>query len=156
MVIILNKDTDIFKWKFQQPYSTALVIPVNGLGVAGKGLAKQFKDKYPNWYEDYRQQCKASKDLYNGKPSLYLEPSIRQYFINFPTKQNWQNNSQLDFIELGLRNLVESVEPLSELFEIVFPAIGCGLGRLKFEDVRNKIEAVFEDSILDVYLIPPK
>jgi hypothetical protein len=156
MVIILNKNTDIFKWRFQEPYSTALVVPVNGLGVAGAGLAKQFKNRYPNWYEDYNQQCNLSKDLYNGKPSLYKEPSIKQYFINFPTKQNWLNNSQLEFIELGLRNLVELIEPNHELVEIVFPAIGCGLGRLKFEDVRNEIDVAFDGSPLDVYLIPPK
>jgi len=34
--------------------------PVNCKGVAGRGLAKEFKERYPNSFQTYRQQCQSA------------------------------------------------------------------------------------------------
>lgn len=36
----------------------ALVNPVNCVGVMGTGLAKQFKAKYPEMFDKYKELCK--------------------------------------------------------------------------------------------------
>ena len=35
----------------------ALINPVNTQGIMGKGLAYQFKIKYPNNFQNYEQKC---------------------------------------------------------------------------------------------------
>ena len=39
----------------------ALVNPVNCVGVMGAGLAKQFKAKYPEMFDKYKELCKQGK-----------------------------------------------------------------------------------------------
>ena len=35
----------------------AAVNPVNCVGVMGAGLAKQFKERYPQMFKDYKKRC---------------------------------------------------------------------------------------------------
>lgn len=43
----------------------ALVNPVNCVGIMGAGLAKQFKDKYPDMFDRYKELCRQGK-FYGG------------------------------------------------------------------------------------------
>lgn len=62
-----------------------IINPVNTIGVMGKGLALQFKDKFPNNFLKYRQHCLAG-NLTIGKLLITTENNKR--IINFPTKQD--------------------------------------------------------------------
>lgn len=42
-------------------HTEALVNPVNCVGVMGKGLALAFKEKFPENFRKYREQCKKIK-----------------------------------------------------------------------------------------------
>lgn len=48
---------------FDSPAQT-LVNPVNTVGVMGKGLALEFRRRYPNMFDEYKKQCRDrwSKD----------------------------------------------------------------------------------------------
>ena len=50
----------------------ALINPVNIEGVMGKGLAYQFKKKYPDNFEKYKQAC-LEKKIDIGKDLIYTE-----------------------------------------------------------------------------------
>jgi O-acetyl-ADP-ribose deacetylase (regulator of RNase III) len=47
-----------------------LVNTVNCVGVMGKGLALEFKKRFPDMFEDYVARCKA-KRVRLGEPYLY-------------------------------------------------------------------------------------
>ncbi len=47
-----------------------LVVPVNCIGVAGKGLAKEFGQRYPLFLAQYQRQC-AMGALIPGRLALY-------------------------------------------------------------------------------------
>jgi hypothetical protein len=76
-----------------------LVAPVNCEGVAGRGLALQFKERYPGWYRLYRECCRTGV-LQPGCPLLHwgIEPMV----MSFPTKDQWRLPACLGAIEIGL------------------------------------------------------
>lgn len=66
-----------------------LINPVNTVGVMGKGLACDFKRKYPQNFLKYEKYCK-SKDFTIGK--LLIIQENNKNIINFPTKKHWKEN----------------------------------------------------------------
>lgn len=102
----------------------AIVNPVNCVGAMGKGLALQFKEKYPLNYKAYRSYC-FNNQMKLGKSFIFFENEKK--IINFPTKGHWSKPSKLSYIEAGLKDLVTR---LDEEDVIVFPLLGCGEGGL--------------------------
>jgi O-acetyl-ADP-ribose deacetylase (regulator of RNase III) len=110
-----------------------LVNPVNCVGISGKGLALEFKRKYPLMFASYKQMCDA-KALDIGNLAFWSPPAHGKSVLIclFPTKKHWRQSSSVDIIERGLRAYVEySVKfPIES---VAFPRLGCGLGNLNFE-----------------------
>lgn len=119
--------------------SSALVIPVNTVGVAGKGLALAFKLKFPEWYKSYREQC-DNGSLIVGRPILHTFDNFQEvrYFISFPTKMYWRNPSEFGWISVGLDNLRKLIFK-HHIKTIAIPALGCGLGGLDWPTIEKLI-----------------
>lgn len=118
----------------------ALVNPVNTVGVMGKGLALQFKERYPENYLVYRLACQRG-EVRIGKVLAYdLGPSSSpRYILNFPTKAHWKDPSRLEYIRAGLVDLVRVIRELG-IQSVAVPALGAGLGGLSWRDVKPLIE----------------
>jgi O-acetyl-ADP-ribose deacetylase (regulator of RNase III) len=126
---------------------STLTIPVNCVGVMGKGLAATCKYRFPDAYVIYQDYCKE-KRIRQGTPSLYtrgdaldelaLDPNNlrngHRWFLFFPTKRDWRENSNIKDIEQGMIWLTENYKKLG-ISKIALPALGCGLGNLKWQDV---------------------
>jgi hypothetical protein len=138
-------DGDIFFSQMQ-----TLAISVNTVGVMGKGLALQAKRQFPDVYVFYQDQCRRH-GLTMGRPSLYKrETSLDQqladdpsslpdlnankWFLLFPTKRHWRENSDITGIEQGLR-WVQGNYKTEGVTSLAIPALGCGLGQLDWQDV---------------------
>lgn len=133
----------------------ALVNPVNTEGVMGKGLALEFKQRFPEAYESYRLAC-MRKELTPGMIHDYWMPDGRR-IVHFPTKTLWRSPSKMQYIDAGLPALVEWVR-LNAIDSIAIPALGCGLGGLSWRSVKQKIERAFEEipyGAVDVWLFGP-
>ena len=121
---------------FESP-ARVLVNAVNTMGVMGRGVAKQFRDIYPEMYASYRRAC-ARKDLSIGGLMLHRTP--HKSILNFPTKQHWLYPSKLEYIEAGLQTFVTCHERYA-LTSVAFPQLGCGTGGLDWEsEVRPLME----------------
>lgn len=118
----------------------ALVNTVNCVGIMGRGIALQFKNAFPSNYEAYRAACKRG-ELQPGHllVSELNELTNPRFIINFPTKVHWKGKSKLEFIDAGLRALVSEIRR-HKIRSIAIPPLGCGLGGLKWSDVRPRIE----------------
>lgn len=111
-----------------------LINTVNCVGVPGKGLAKQFAERYPEQTQIYIQDCR------NG---LYQPGTVRLYTMSHgpnllfaATKDHWRNPSQYPWIEqilTDLSNWADRVGPVS----VAMPPTGAGLGGLNPIQVRN-------------------
>lgn len=134
----------------------AIVNTVNCVGVMGKGIALQFKNKWPDNFTQYHAACKAGA-VRPGKMNVYDAGAYAQphFIINFPTKDHWRGNSKLSFIQVGLKDLIAQVQAL-DIRSIAIPPLGCGNGGLDWANVKPMIEAAFAAlSHVDVRLFEP-
>jgi len=126
--------------------SQVVVNPVNVVGVMGKGLAKKFKQAYPDMFKQYKTLCDQG-ELVVGKLWLYKAPD--KWILNFPTKQHWRQKSKLEYIEAGLKEFVDTYDTLG-IQSISFPMLGCGAGGLDWEDVRPLMESYLGDLPIEI------
>ena len=126
-----------------------ITIPVNVVGVMGAGLAKQFAQKYPDGDKTYKTFC-HDKSLVVGRVAFY--DAGNKKFCFFPTKGHWRNNSRLEDILAGLRDLYR-VYGAAGVHSIAFPRLGCGLGGLDWKSVSEYIDkfAAHVDIPVEVY-----
>jgi len=136
-----------------------LVNPVNTNGKMGQGLAKEFKKRFPKMFVSYEMACDdGSLDI--GKCTFHntLEKidGKRKTIVNFPTKKDWWDKSKYEYIEQGLISLKERLY-INCTQSVAIPPLGCGLGGLKWEKVREMIKLSFEtddrfkDIIVEIY-----
>ena len=113
---------------FESPTKT-LVNTVNCVGVMGKGIAQEFKKRFPNMYTDYKQRCSMG-DVEPGVP-YYYEDMFGTSIINFPTKKHWRSPSKFQDIVSGLDIFIEKYKEWG-ITSIAFPPLGCGNGGLEW------------------------
>jgi len=122
-----------------------LVNAVNTVGVMGAGIARQFKEKFPDMFVVYESACQRG-ELQLGTMHVVQvkENDTTRYIINFPTLAHWSDKSTLATIESGLADLVRVVQEKG-IQSIAIPPLGCGVGGLEWEDVRLLIEGAFKN-----------
>ncbi len=134
----------------------AIVNTVNCVGVMGKGIALQFKMKYPENYKVYKKTCDQGRMIV-GKVLVFEQnaSAYPRYIINFPTKRHWKGKSVISDISKGLDSLVTEIKRL-KIKSIAIPALGSGLGGLDWSQVKSIIIDAFSQlPDVDVLLYEP-
>ena len=135
-----------------QSEAQTLINTVNCVGVMGKGIALEFKNRFPEMHEDYVRRCNRG-EVEPGVPYLYrglLQPQI----INFPTKDHWKSMSKLDDIEHGLEHLVAHYEEWG-VKSLAIPPLGCGNGQLEWRAVGPLIYRFAKQMTVPVQMYAP-
>ena len=121
----------------------AIVNTVNCVGIMGKGIALQFKNKWPKNFSAYESACRAGEvrpgKMFVFDAGAYARP---HFIVNFPTKDHWRGKSKLAFIRDGLIDLVAQIKRLN-IQSVAIPPLGCGNGGLDWEEVRPMIVGAF-------------
>jgi O-acetyl-ADP-ribose deacetylase (regulator of RNase III) len=114
----------------------ALVNTVNTVGVAGKGIALQFRQAYPDNFRAYERAAKKG-EVIPGRMFVWETGQLDnpRYIINFPTKRHWRGKSRIEDIEAGLEDLVRVIQKY-QIRSIAVPPLGCGNGGLDWGEVR--------------------
>lgn len=131
----------------------ALVNPVNCVGVAGKGLALEFRKRWPEIYVFYREDCQSGW-LRPGRLSIQYG-NDGQIVVEFPTKRHWRDASEIVDVQAGLEALERYLRE-HKLASVAVPALGCGLGGLDWVDVRPLIVEALGGLDCDVMLYGPQ
>ena len=158
-MILLKSPTD----SLFDSNAEVLVNPVNCMGVGGKGLALEFKRLFPYEQAHYERYCslrthtgerwfRPGKIAYWGRPDDRGEVYTKPLIVFASTKDRWRDPSKLEWIQPILTDLKE----MCGTFTIALPALGCGLGGLKWEMVRPLIEGAFSDYTGTAYVYPPQ
>ncbi len=132
---------------FLSPAQT-LVNTVNTVGVMGKGIALEFKKRYPRMFERYRMFCDDGS-LTVGKLQLYKTPN--KWILNFPTKEHWRGPSKLEWIESGLRRFAETYRERG-IISASFPMLGCGNGGLPWDEVGPLMKRYLDPLPIPVFI----
>lgn len=135
----------------------AIINTVNCVGVMGKGIALQFKKKWPANFKAYAAACKAG-DVKLGCMFVHDLGGLAtpRFIINFPTKAHWRNASKIEDIESGLADLLRVMRELG-INSVAMPPLGCGNGGLEWAQVRPLIERYFADAAdIEVHLYAPE
>jgi O-acetyl-ADP-ribose deacetylase (regulator of RNase III) len=119
-----------------------IINTVNLKGVMGKGLALQFKDRFPGLFGSYVNDV-LDKKIQIGSPTIWKGPE--KWVINFPTKDDWRKPSEYSYIEKGLAGLRGKLDEWGVL-SLALPPLGCGLGSLDW----NKVKPMIEDHLGDL------
>jgi O-acetyl-ADP-ribose deacetylase (regulator of RNase III)/uncharacterized protein YwgA len=109
-----------------------LVNTVNCVGVMGKGVALEFKTRYPEMYKDYVARCNAGQ-VRLGEPYLF-RGLFPPWILNFPTKDHWRSVSRLSDIVDGLVYLKKHYKDWG-IESLAVPPLGCGQGQLEWRVV---------------------
>lgn len=125
---------------------------VNCIGVMGAGVALAFKQRYPEMFRDYRDDCK------NGQVrpgTMHVWKSLSgDWVINFPTKRDWRDPSRYEDIDAGLddlRSYLDRVGPVT----VALPALGCGNGGLDWKRVSGMIREKLDGVNAHVFVFAP-
>ena len=133
----------------------AIVNTVNCVGIMGRGLALQFKNKFPQNFKEYQLAC-TNKEVQLGKMFVHQTGQLinPKYIINFPTKGHWKQNSKIEDISNGLDDLITIIEKYS-IKSIAIPPLGSGLGGLDWKMVKKLIEEKLKNINCTVILFEP-
>jgi O-acetyl-ADP-ribose deacetylase (regulator of RNase III)/uncharacterized protein YwgA len=138
---------DLFATQAQSRVNT-----VNCIGVMGKGVALEFRKRFPAMFEDYVARCERG-DVRLGEPYLYRDSSgIR--IVNFPTKNHWRSPSHLADIARGLDYFLTHAAEWG-VRSVAFPPLGCGNGGLEWSEVGPLLYAKLHDADFDVEVYAP-
>ena len=150
LTISIIKDRNIFDSQCQ-----TIVNTVNCVGVMGKGIALEMKNRYPDMFEKYKNLCE-NKLIDIGKLWIYthiVEKEIVKRILNFPTKIHWKNKSEYEYIEKGMQKFIETYQD-KNITSIAFPMLGCNNGGLDSDvvlEIMLKYLSKCDNLIVEIY-----
>ena len=118
---------ELIKGNLFASFCQTLVNPVNCAGAMGAGLAREFKLRFPEMFQEYRSVCRRG-GLDIGV--LWIYRTDARWILNFPTKKHWRGAGHEDHLHAGLKTFMDSYRT-EGIVSVAFPLLGAGLGGLK-------------------------
>lgn len=132
----------------------ALVNTVNCVGVMGKGVALEFRRRFPEMFKAYQEVCKRG-GLQPGSILPYRRSM--PWVLNFAVKNDWKHPSKIVWIEQCLEKFC-AWYPKAGLQSVAFPWIGAMNGGIpldKIQEITRKYLQDLEDIDIEVYTFDP-
>lgn len=130
----------------------ALVNAVNCVGVMGKGIALEFKKRYPEVFQEYARRCRIEE---KRPGDVWAIRYYERWIVHAFTKGHWREKSKLTYIVDCARYIALFVKA-SKLESIAIPALGCGNGGLPWPAVKQILEEALGDVRADVEIYEPR
>jgi O-acetyl-ADP-ribose deacetylase (regulator of RNase III)/uncharacterized phage-like protein YoqJ len=129
-----------------------IVNSVNCVGVMVKGIALEFKKRYPEMFAEYRKVC-ARKDLNPGRVWVYQAKG--KIIFNAAVKDDWRDSSRIAWVESCLSRLVELCRDM-KIRSIALPWMGAMNGWISVDQIKDatrRIMSTASDIDVTVYEI---
>jgi len=122
----------------------------NCAGAMGKGIAVEFKARFPKMYNEYKALCKSGKFTLG---SVFEYCYGEGYVFNLGTQVSWTTRANLEAVGEAIEKMV-SIAATLKVDKIALPRIGAGLGGLDWNDVKVLIErAAARYPELDLFVV---
>ncbi|MHC1740641.1 MAG: macro domain-containing protein [Anaerolineaceae bacterium] len=132
----------------------AYVNTVNCVGAMGKGIALEFRRRYPDMFEQYKKDC-LQKKLVPGRIYSYPQPDV--LILNFAIKNDWKQPSKVEWVESTLKQFVAWYRN-KEIKSVAFPWMGAMNGGIPFEIIQSLTRNYLQnlpDIDIEVYTFDP-
>jgi O-acetyl-ADP-ribose deacetylase (regulator of RNase III) len=135
------------------------VTKANGELVMGKGIALEFKNKFPSLPAVLGKAVKKNGNVVHVNKAWEITPynlgnTPSYHIISFPTKHDWRDKSDINLIIQSAQQAVIVADKLG-LKKVLLPRPGCGLGGLNWEkEVKPAIEGILDDRFWIVTPVP--
>lgn len=132
----------------------ALVNTVNCVGPMGKGVALEFRRRFPEMFEAYKAVC-ARGELRPGNILPYRKS--KPWVLNLAVKDDWKHPSKLIWIEQCLEKFCDWY-PKVGLKSAAFPWIGAmngGIPLAAIKEVTRRYLSELNDIEIEVYSFDP-
>src|SRR3954462_3320991 len=117
----------------------------NCQGSMGAGIARSFRARYPEMYEEYRSRCKAEPRRFNLGDCWLWKADDRPWVFNLGTQEGyWRARASYEAIEEALRAMREQADA-EGITSIAIPRIGVGYGGLSWGKGRGVVEGGVAD-----------
>jgi O-acetyl-ADP-ribose deacetylase (regulator of RNase III) len=120
----------------------ALAHGCNCAEAMGKGIAVEFKKRWPRMYDEYHRRCEAGT-FSLGDVFVWQEGDAT--IFNLGTQRTWRTGATLDAVEKSLRNAA-AIAKERKIRRIAMPRIAAGLGGLDWDAVKAVIDRVATDT----------
>lgn len=114
----------------------ALAHGCNCAGAMGRGIAVEFKRRWPEMYEEYRRQCKDGRFNLGGVLPWGTPEGLVVY--NLGTQAHWRTRAQLTAVGSAVSAMLDHATA-NGIRRIAMPRIAAGLGGLDWADVEQVI-----------------
>lgn len=99
----------------------------NCAGAMGKGIALQFRSKYPEMYSEYKAMCKDG--IY--KPGDVFDYNYGDgHIYNLGTQATWRTKARIEYIERSVKAMLE-LAVRGKCVKNRSPSDRCRIGRLE-------------------------
>lgn len=130
-----------------------IVNTINCVGVMGAGIALEFRLRYPEMYKKYVNLCNEKK-IAPGMLWLYKSPE--KWVLNFPTKNDWKDPSEEEYLHKGLEKFIATYK-VKNIQSIAFPLLGADKGKIDSETSLSIINFYLKniDIETEIYIYNP-
>lgn len=120
--------------------SKAIGHGVNCKGVMGAGIAKPMRQKFPEMYAAYKEECRSGRLKPGGFFPWYDEASDL-WIYNIASQDKPGPDAKLNWLSTGAADSLAHAEAQG-IYSITLPQIGCGIGGLEWEDVERNLRQI--------------
>lgn len=125
----------------------------NCAGAMGKGIAVEFRRRWPDMYDEYQRRCRSGSFTLGD---VFVWKAADRVVFNLGTQETWRTRAEPWAIETAVTKMLALAEQHA-LPSVALPRLGAGLGGLSWPEVAAVIEPVATPSpiALVIYRIEP-
>lgn len=109
----------------------------------GAGVAKGFRERYPQMYLEFHRKCKAQPREFNLGDAWLWKTEDLPWVFNLGTQEKiWHGRASYEAIETSLTKM-RTLADAEQIESIAMPRIGVGYGGLSWKKVKAIVDQVF-------------
>jgi O-acetyl-ADP-ribose deacetylase (regulator of RNase III) len=124
----------------------ALAHGCNCAGAMGKGIAVEFRRRFPEMYTEYKARCARGQF---GLGDVFAWTEGRLTVFNLGTQKTWRTKADPTAVKTAIASMVRLAEQ-ANIRRVGLPRIGAGLGGLAWDDVRSELVALGDSTSVEL------
>lgn len=123
---------------------------INCKGAMRAGIATQFSTRFPDMYKQYKDLCRQQA-IKPGEVFLYYDAQTDRHIANIASQYRPGPDARYTWTTKGIRSALNLAAGL-EFKSLSLPRIGCGIGGLEWDFLKEDLIEDFNDHPVDLII----